>query len=35
VPLTSLVGSESETSQLTALVDAHRLVTLTGAGGVG
>jgi DNA-binding CsgD family transcriptional regulator len=35
VPLTSLVGRQSETSQLTALVDAHRLVTLTGAGGVG
>jgi predicted ATPase/DNA-binding CsgD family transcriptional regulator len=34
-PLTSLVGRESEMSQLTALVDAHRLVTLTGPGGVG
>jgi predicted ATPase/DNA-binding CsgD family transcriptional regulator len=35
VPLTSLVGRQSETSQLTALINAHRLVTLTGAGGVG
>jgi DNA-binding CsgD family transcriptional regulator len=35
VPLTSLVGRESETSQLTALVHAHRLVTLTGPAGVG
>ncbi len=35
VPLTSLVGRGSETSQLTALINAHRLVTLTGAGGVG
>src|SRR5712691_2284630 len=34
-PLTSLVGRKSETSELTALVDAHRLVTLTGPGGVG
>ena len=34
-PLTSLVGRESETSQLMALVDAHRLVTLIGPAGVG
>ena len=34
-PLTSLVGRESEMSELTALVDAHRLVTLTGPAGVG
>ena len=33
VPLTSLIGRHGETSQLTSLVDAHRLVTLTGAGG--
>jgi predicted ATPase/DNA-binding CsgD family transcriptional regulator len=35
VPLTSLIGRDSETSELTALVDAHRLVTLIGPGGVG
>jgi predicted ATPase/DNA-binding CsgD family transcriptional regulator len=35
VPLTSLVGRESEMSEFTALVDAHRLVTLTGPAGVG
>jgi len=34
-PLTSLVGREGETSELTALLDVHRLVTLTGAAGVG
>jgi predicted ATPase/DNA-binding CsgD family transcriptional regulator len=34
-PLTSLVGRERETSELTALVDTHRLVTLIGPGGVG
>src|SRR6266566_4634277 len=34
-PLTSLVGRESEMSELTALVDARRLVTLTGPAGVG
>jgi predicted ATPase/DNA-binding CsgD family transcriptional regulator len=34
-PLTSLVGRESETSQLMALIDAHRLVTLIGPAGVG
>src|SRR6266705_2901142 len=34
-PPTSLVGRESETSELTALLGAHRLVTLTGPAGVG
>jgi len=34
-PLTSLVGRENETGELTALLDAHRLVTLIGPGGVG
>ena len=34
-PLTSLVGREHETGELTALLDAHRLVTLIGPGGVG
>lgn len=34
-PLTSLVGRENETSELTALVHSHRLVTLMGPGGVG
>jgi predicted ATPase/DNA-binding CsgD family transcriptional regulator len=34
-PLTSLVGRETETSELTALVDVHRLVTLIGPAGVG
>jgi len=34
-PLTSLVGREGETSELIALLDAHRLVTLTGPAGVG
>jgi MoxR-like ATPase len=34
-PLTSLVGRDSETSELTALLGAHRLVTLTGPAGVG
>jgi hypothetical protein len=31
-PLTSLVGRESETSEIAALLDAYRLVTLTGPG---
>ncbi len=35
VPLTSLVGRESETSELAAPLGAHRLVTLTGPAGVG
>jgi predicted ATPase/DNA-binding CsgD family transcriptional regulator len=34
-PLTSLVGRENETGELTALIDTHRLVTLIGPGGVG
>jgi predicted ATPase/class 3 adenylate cyclase len=32
---TSFVGRQAEVAELTALVGAHRLVTLTGAGGVG
>jgi class 3 adenylate cyclase len=32
---TSLIGRESEIAQITAAVKAHRLVTLTGVGGVG
>ncbi len=35
VPLTSLVGRQTETSELIALLDAHRLVTLIGPAGVG
>ena len=35
VPLTSLIGRDNEMSELTALIDAHRLVTLIGPGGVG
>jgi predicted ATPase/DNA-binding CsgD family transcriptional regulator len=35
VPLTSLVGRDSETDELTALIDSYRLVTLIGPGGVG
>jgi predicted ATPase len=35
VPLTSLVGRQHEASELTALLGAHRLVTLTGPAGVG
>ncbi|MEO3860974.1 LuxR C-terminal-related transcriptional regulator [Acrocarpospora sp. B8E8] len=34
-PLTSLVGREKEMSELMALIDAHRLVTLIGPAGVG
>jgi predicted ATPase/DNA-binding CsgD family transcriptional regulator len=34
-PLTSLVGRGDETSELAALLAAHRLVTLIGPGGVG
>ena len=34
-PLTSLVGRRNETSEVTALLGAHRLVTLTGPAGVG
>jgi predicted ATPase/DNA-binding CsgD family transcriptional regulator len=34
-PLTSLVGREDDASQVTALLGAHRLVTLTGPAGVG
>src|SRR6266487_519478 len=33
--LTSLIGRESETVELTALLEAHRLVTLVGPAGVG
>ncbi|MGB6518855.1 MAG: adenylate/guanylate cyclase domain-containing protein, partial [Candidatus Cybelea sp.] len=33
--LTSLVGREDDVAEITALVHEHRLVTLTGAGGVG
>jgi predicted ATPase/DNA-binding CsgD family transcriptional regulator len=35
VPLTSLVGRGTETDEITALLDGHRLVTLIGPGGVG
>ena len=35
VPTTSFVGREVEVGELVALVRAHRLVTLTGVGGVG
>ena len=34
-PLTSLVGREDERTQITALLDGYRLVTLTGPAGVG
>jgi predicted ATPase/DNA-binding CsgD family transcriptional regulator len=34
-PLTSLVGRQAETSELTTLLDTHRLVTLIGPAGVG
>src|SRR5689334_21526078 len=34
-PLTSLIGRQSEASELTALLGAHRLVTLIGPAGVG
>jgi len=34
-PLTNLVGRESETAELVALLEAHRLVTLIGPAGVG
>ena len=34
-PLTSFVGREHERAELRALLDAHRLVTLTGLGGIG
>ena len=35
VPLTSLVGRQRELAEIAALVDRHRLVTLTGPAGVG
>jgi len=35
VPLTSLVGRDHDVTELTALIDAHRLVTLIGPAGVG
>ncbi len=34
-PLTSLIGRQIEMSEVTALLDAHRLVTLVGPAGVG
>ncbi|WP_026874699.1 BTAD domain-containing putative transcriptional regulator [Jiangella gansuensis] len=34
-PLTTLVGRAAETDRVTGLLDDHRLVTLTGPGGVG
>jgi predicted ATPase len=34
-PTTSFIGRESEVAELQAVVKAHRLVTLTGVGGVG
>ena len=34
-PTTSLIGRESELAEVQAAVKAHRLVTLTGVGGVG
>jgi non-specific serine/threonine protein kinase len=34
-PLTSFVGREREQAEVASLLDAHRLVTLIGAGGVG
>ncbi len=33
--LTSFVGREAETAEITSLINKHRLVTLTGPGGVG
>ncbi len=35
IPLTSLVGREKERSEVVSLINTHRLVTLTGSGGVG
>lgn len=35
IPLTSFIGRSTEITELTRLVNEHRLVTLTGAGGVG
>ena len=35
VPTTSLIGRESELAEVAAVLAAHRLVTLTGSGGVG
>jgi predicted ATPase/class 3 adenylate cyclase len=34
-PRTSMIGREAESAAVAALLDAHRLVTLTGAGGCG
>ena len=34
-PPTSFVGREAELAEVTAAIDRHRLVTLTGPGGVG
>nr|WP_246398197.1 LuxR C-terminal-related transcriptional regulator [Mycobacterium vicinigordonae] len=35
IPLTSFVGRSAEITELEGILDEHRLVTLTGAGGVG
>jgi predicted ATPase/class 3 adenylate cyclase len=35
IALTSFVGRETEIAEITALLEGHRLVTLTGAGGIG
>ncbi|MFE3452333.1 BTAD domain-containing putative transcriptional regulator [Nonomuraea sp. NPDC059194] len=35
VPMTGLIGRESATAEVRSLVESHRLVTLTGPGGVG
>ena len=35
LPVTSFVGREKEIAEITALISAHRLVTLVGSGGIG